>query len=196
MAKVRATTPRSGTKKDLARAEILAAAASMMREVGYSEMSVRDLADRVNMKAGSLYYHFSSKNELVTEVMQIGVRVVEAAVSEGLAKQPDAAAKERIVIAIRIHLETMLRASDFVSCHIRCYPFVPRDVRERLRDVRQGYDRIWLQLVHDYLGSEASFDDVRYLRHVLIGALHGALEWFNPDRDTAAAFAKRIESLL
>ncbi|WP_225027552.1 TetR/AcrR family transcriptional regulator [Xinfangfangia pollutisoli] len=183
-------------KADVARAEILSAAAGLMRRVGYAEMSLRDLAAEVNMKAGSLYYHFQSKDDLVTEVMRIGVEVVEAAVREALARHPDLPPTDRIMIAVRVHLDTMLKKSDFVSSHIRCYPFVPTPIRNRLREVRRSYDRIWIDLLGEYLGPDAAYDDVRYLRHLLIGALNGALEWFNPNRDSAMAFAGHIEALL
>src|SRR5690606_39421459 len=122
---------RQRAKAETARAEILAAAARMMRRVGYSEMSLRDLAAEVNMKAGSLYYHFASKDDLAAEVMRIGVEAIEAEVRRGLAEEADRSAAERLSIAIRIHLETLLEKSDFVSSHTRCYPFVPETVREQ-----------------------------------------------------------------
>lgn len=191
-----ATKRSQSSRGDIARAEILAAAASMMREVGYAEMSLRDLAAQVNMKAGSLYYHFASKDDLVTEVMRIGVEVVETAVREGLAAAPDLSPRQRIMLAVRIHLDTMLKRSDFVSSHIRCYPFVPLSVRERLQDVRRSYDGLWLQLLRDHLGDDTPEDEVRYRRHVLIGALHGPLEWFRTGRDSPTAYARHIEFIL
>ncbi|MFU8864254.1 MAG: TetR/AcrR family transcriptional regulator [Rhodobacterales bacterium] len=178
------------------RNDILSAAASIMRRVGYAEMSLRDLAAEVNMKAGSLYYHFPAKDYIVTEVMRIGVEVIETAVREELERFPDAAPQDRIMIAVRVHLDVMLKKSDFVSSHIRCYPFVPTPIRDNLREVRRSYDQIWLGLVRDYLGETAGYDDVRYLRHVLVGALNGALEWFNPNHDSASAFAAHIETLI
>lgn len=183
-------------KAEVVRTEILAAAASMLRRVGYAEMSLRSLASQVNMMAGSLYYHFASKDVLVTEVMRIGVQVVEAAVVEGLSREPALSPESRLIAAVRIHLDTMLKQSDFVSSHIRCYPFVPSSVRDELRSVRRSYDRIWLDMCRDYLGPSASQDDVRYLRHALIGALNGTLEWFNPKRDSVGAFVAQIEMML
>src|SRR3546814_3663837 len=71
-------------------------------------MSLRDLAAEVNMKAGSLYYHFASKDELATEVMRIGVEAIEAVVRRGLDDATDRSPAERLSIAVRIHLETLL----------------------------------------------------------------------------------------
>lgn len=193
-----ATTPRvrQRTRAEAARAEILAAAAGMMRRVGYADMSLRDLAAQVNMKAGSLYYHFASKDELATEVMRIGVEAIESEVRSGLEQHQDAAPFDRLMVAVRIHLETLLKKSDFVSSHIRCYPFVPDSVRDGLRDTRRSYDRLWLGLVADYLGPDASHESVSYLRHTLIGALNGSVEWFNPNRHSIGDFVSSIDTLL
>lgn len=196
MNKLQVSASRKTNKADAARGEILAAAARLMRRVGYAEMSLRVLAAEVNMKAGSLYYHFPSKDDLVTEVMRIGVEVIETDVRDALGRFPDLSPTDRIMIAVRVHLDTMLKKSDFVSSHVRCYPFVPAPIRDRLREVRRSYDTIWLNLLRDYLGPDASYDDIRYLRHVLIGALNGALEWFNPNHDSATAYAGHIEALL
>ena len=187
---------RQRAKAEAARAEILATAARMMRRVGYSEMSLRDLAAEVNMKAGSLYYHFASKDELATEVMRIGVQAIEAVVRKGLDEAVGRSPAERLSIAIRIHLETLLEKSDFVSSHIRCYPFVPEVVRENLRDVRRSYDQVWVQLIQDFLGPGATNETVRYIRFVLTGALNGSVEWFNPNRDSISDYARTIERML
>lgn len=187
---------RQRAKAEAARADILATAARMMRRVGYSEMSLRDLAAEVNMKAGSLYYHFASKDELATEVMRIGVQAIEAVVRKGLDEAANQSPAERLSIAIRIHLETLLEKSDFVSSHIRCYPFVPEVVRENLRDVRRSYDQVWVQLIRDFLGPGVTNEAVRYMRFVLIGALNGSVEWFNPNRDSISDYARTIEKLL
>lgn len=196
MTQVSVSVSRRRAKAEISRAEILAAAAGMLRRVGYAEMSLRTLAAQVNMMAGSLYYHFASKDLLVTEVMRIGVEAVEMAVREGLSGQAELSPEAKLIVAVRIHLDTMLKNSDFASSHIRCYPFVPGSVRDQLRDVRRSYDRLWLDMCRDFLGSSASYDDVRYLRHALIGALNGTLEWFNPERDSVRAFTAQIDSML
>ncbi|SOC19991.1 transcriptional regulator, TetR family [Stappia indica] len=189
--------PQKKTKKALeARQVIMAAAARMMRERGYADTSLRDLAAEVGMKAGSLYYHFASKDELAIEVMRLGVQLVCDAVDEALAKRPDASPRERIVIALKVHLETLLSASDFASAHIRCYPFVPEAVQQELLATRRNYDKVWSAIIRDYLGPEADGLRVRYLRHALIGALNWSLEWFDPARDTVPGYVAALERLL
>lgn len=189
--------PGRSPRAEAARQEILTAAAGMMRRNGYAEMSLRDVAAKVHKKAGSLYYHFASKEELAAEVMRIGVEAVEADVRAALARLgEEASAEARLTAAIVVHLETLLKRSDFVSSHIRCYPFVPESVRADLREARRRYDRLWLELIGNFVGPAASAEEVHYLRHILVGALNQSLEWFNPNRDSIEDLAGQLHRML
>lgn len=188
--------PRQKSKAATARQDILAAAASKMRRNGYAEMSLRDLATEVGMKAGSLYYHFPSKDALATEVMRLGVEVVQQAVHEALQAQSTATARDRLITAMRVHLETLLSASDFSSAHIRCYPFAPEAVRAELTEVRKDYDRDWNDIISAYLGAPEDPAQIRHLRHTLLGALNWSLEWFDPKRDSVEAYITSLTRLL
>ncbi|MEM9631548.1 MAG: TetR/AcrR family transcriptional regulator [Pseudomonadota bacterium] len=187
---------RTKAKAAEARREILGVAARMMRETGYADMSLRDLAAEVGMKAGSLYYHFPSKEALATEVMRLGVEVVEDAVRGELEQNGQLTARERLVLAMRTHLKTLLSESDFSSAHIRCYPFVPETVREELKAVRRAYNSVWNDIIGVYLGTAATPVQIRHLRYTLLGAMNWSLEWFNSDRDDVDAYVTSIADLL
>jgi AcrR family transcriptional regulator len=51
------------------RAELLDLAAAMFAERGLRATTVRDIADAAGILSGSLYHHFSSKEEMVDEVL-------------------------------------------------------------------------------------------------------------------------------
>ncbi|MET8579178.1 TetR/AcrR family transcriptional regulator [Streptomyces sp. NPDC005012] len=51
------------------RAEILAVAARVFAEQGYNATTVRRIADAAGMLAGSLYYHFDSKESMLDEIL-------------------------------------------------------------------------------------------------------------------------------
>lgn len=52
------------------RDELLELAASMFAERGLRATTVRDIADSAGILSGSLYHHFSSKEEMVDEVLR------------------------------------------------------------------------------------------------------------------------------
>jgi AcrR family transcriptional regulator len=55
---------RTAERREATRAEILDAAWKLAREQGLAEFTLRDLAERVGMRAPSLYTHFESKNAI------------------------------------------------------------------------------------------------------------------------------------
>src|ERR1700730_13332090 len=86
----------SGTRR-----QILDQAARLLRTNGYASTSLRDIAAATGMKAGSLYYHFASKEEIAETVMAEGIDLVRAAVKKALAPRPkDSDPLEDIEIAV------------------------------------------------------------------------------------------------
>ncbi|UGY93596.1 TetR/AcrR family transcriptional regulator [Streptomyces gobiensis] len=51
------------------RAELLTTAAEVFAEQGYNATTVRTIAERAGMLAGSLYYHFDSKEAMADEIL-------------------------------------------------------------------------------------------------------------------------------
>jgi AcrR family transcriptional regulator len=87
----RSTDADGGVKRSVSsRQHILDVAAKLFRATGYTKTSLRDIGERAGMKAGSLYYHFTSKEELVAEVLRTGVKRVHRAVVSAIdALDPD-----------------------------------------------------------------------------------------------------------
>lgn len=55
---------RQAERREATRAEILDAAWAVARDVGLGQITLREVADRVGMRAPSLYSHFDSKNAI------------------------------------------------------------------------------------------------------------------------------------
>ncbi|MEO8136587.1 MAG: TetR/AcrR family transcriptional regulator, partial [Betaproteobacteria bacterium] len=126
------------------RRQILNAAAKLLRQNGYASTSLRDIAAATGMKAGSLYYHFASKEEIAETVMAEGIDLVRAAVKKALVcRGGDADPLENIEIAVRTHLQALHESGDYASANIRCFNHVPDEIKQRLRKVRERYNADW-----------------------------------------------------
>jgi TetR/AcrR family transcriptional regulator, cholesterol catabolism regulator len=176
-------TGKRARRSDVSRQHILDVAAKLFRARGYTETSLRDIGKQVGMKAGSLYYHFTSKEELAAEVLRIGVRRVHDAVVLAVdALGGDADVKSRLRAAMVTHLETLLDESDYTSAHIHCFPSVPEGLRHKLRSERKEYEEVWRKLLDEAAaaGALAPGVDRGAARLAILGALNWSLEWYDP----------------
>ena len=73
-------TSRSAVGRD----GVLDIAARLFREQGYGSVSLRKIAEAAGIKAGSIYYHFGSKDEIVAAVLDAGIRVVHASMRDAI----------------------------------------------------------------------------------------------------------------
>jgi AcrR family transcriptional regulator len=162
---------------------ILDVAAKLFRARGYTETSLRDIGKQAGMKAGSLYYHFASKEELAAEVLRIGVKKVHHAVIAALHALGQAAdAKSKLEAAMIAHLETLLDESDYTSAHIRCFPYVSQTLRVQLRSDRREYEAVWRMLLEEAAAANGLPPgiDQNAARLSILGALNWTLEWYDP----------------
>ena len=147
------------------------------------------------MKAGSLYYHFASKEELAAEVLRIGVERVHQAVEARLRMLGESASlRDKIEGAIAAHLETLWQESDFASAHIRCIHTAPAERAgepppspARLRDGVAQFDRRSGQRLIAAAGGEPNA-----VRLAILGALNWSLEWSDPGRHKPEEFARTL----
>lgn len=79
--------------------EVLDAAAATFAELGYLGASTTDIADRLGIKAGSLYYYVSSKEAALAKVCEIGITPMIERLDATLAGVQPARAKIREAIA-------------------------------------------------------------------------------------------------
>jgi AcrR family transcriptional regulator len=176
---------------------ILDTAARLFRDEGYAAVSLRVLAARCGMKAGSLYYHFASKDEIVAEVLRIGVeRVYTEFTREVLACAPDAPAAEVFKVAVRAHLRALLELQDYTSANIRIFGQLPPDVRAAHVSLRDEYEQKWVDLLSRFSRpTPHDRERLRLVRLFLIGAMNGTLEWFHPEQTSVDALALQLTDI-
>ena len=182
-------------RSDATRARILDAAARLFKDKGFAATSLRDIAATANMKAGSLYYHFDSKEDIVAEVLDLGIRHVLDAVEAAIADLPgDADGRQKIETAIVTHLEALLAHGDYTSANIRIFGQVPAKIQKRNMPVRNTYKKLWLGLFEQAQADGTIRPDVdtKVLMLFLLGALNSPVEWYRTDRLPIAKLARLL----
>jgi AcrR family transcriptional regulator len=195
-----ATRSRPGKKAIATRARILDAAALVFRTHGYSGTRLSDVAAAANTQAGSLYYYFSSREDLVEEVLRVGQERTSGYVRRRVAALPaTATAVDRLREAIAAHLDTVLEIGDYTSATIRILSQVPDEIRLRRLHEQREYGQFWRTLV-DTARAEGQIRadlDGSTTRMFLLGAMNSAPDWFRHRQSglTAGQFELQMGSL-
>lgn len=199
VSKLKPTKSATKSAGAMSRQAILDTAARLFRQEGYAATSLRAIADACDMKAGSLYYHFDSKDQIVSEVLDIGVqRVFDAVRSAVEALPPDAALRDTLQSAIQAHLSALLHAHDFTSANIRIFGQVPADVRASHKSLRRSYEQYWQDLLRDLQrrGEIRSGTDLQRTVFFLFGAMNWTTEWYDQKKSGLSAMAGELADLV
>jgi AcrR family transcriptional regulator len=187
---------RPGKKGVATRARILDAAALTFRNKGYAGTRLSDVAAAANTQAGSLYYHFPSREELVEEVLRVGQERTSGFVRRRVAALPaDATDLERLREAISAHLDTVLEIGDYTVATIRIIGQVPEEIRVRRIHEQREYGEFWRSLVDNTQASGQFRTDLNSsaLRMLLFGAMNSVPDWFSPRADGMSTAELKVQ---
>lgn len=163
------------------RQDIVKAAAKLFRRNGFNGTSTRDIACAVGMHSGSLFCHFKSKDALLYEVMQEGMRSALARQTIVLLAEHDAATTLRQLI--RSHFDTLLGpSSDFM--HAVLYESRSLNTRQHnvIAKLQGDYEATWTPVLQELASTGCLQGEVSLARHLMFGLLNGSALWFNPTK--------------
>lgn len=186
-------------KAEATRQSILEAAARIFRRDGYSGAKLSDIAAEVGIKAGSLYYHFDSREALVEAVMETGTTRSHQALLERMAEMPaDASHIERLQAAIETHLLMVLAQEDIASATVKLITQVPPRIREKTLAHQRAYGAAWhaLLLAARKAGAIRPDIDLSVARMSIVGALNWAADWYRPGRLSPKRIAREVATMV
>ncbi len=181
------------------RSLILQQAARLLREHGYAAVSLRQIAADANIKAGSIYYHFESKEEILHHVLEEGLRVIVQEVNKAVAELPPGTPfRERLKTVVKSHLYGLLQVGDFSSANIRIYGQVPDEVRRRHYVARRAFADWWDDFLKQAVAEGALRADlnISVVRVFIVGALNWTVEWYDPEQGSFDALAEQIYTIV
>lgn len=178
---------------------ILLAAARVFRDHGYAGARLVDIAAEAGLKAGSLYYHFDSREALVEEVIVVGGRrVLDLAKKRLGSLPPDARPLEKLAVLIESHLVSVLQQGEISSAIIQLIRQAPVEIRERTLFVQREYGALWRAILQEGRTSGAIRSDVNLsaIRMAILGALNWATAWYDPGGASPKRIAQDIVKMV
>lgn len=94
--------------------EIINVSAQLFKEKGYSAVTMRDIAQAMDIKAASLYNHIKSKQEILVLIIIEIAEEFTSVIDEILAS--NVTTIQKIERVIQLHIDITLRNSDALAC--------------------------------------------------------------------------------
>ncbi len=187
-----ARTPRLDDRRE----RLLDAAARLFREHGYERTSVRQLAEAVGILSGSVFHHFSSKEEILLEVMRSTIDRMIAKLLD--ASESADSTEARLLKLIRAELELLHGPTrDGVAVTFFQWHSLGQDNQRRILAMRDAYEKIWLKALEQARQQGLIDTDPFVTRRLLTGANGWTIYWYKIDgKLTLDALAAQVCRLL
>lgn len=187
------------SKSERTKDRILDAAARIFREVGYTAASLRDIAEEAGMQAGSLYYHFESKEQLAEEVMTVGVDGSYATILSAMDDLSDTASTlDKLEAAFSAHLSYLLDQSDYAVAMLRMLHQTPQPLKDRILARQRTFGQFFGRLLEQAQKEEAIKPglDLSSLRMLVFGAMNWTPEWYTTPGLSPAELATQLRRMI
>lgn len=165
--------------------EILEAATEVFYEKGYEAATLQDIADRVGILKGSIYYYIKAKSDLLDHLLA-------EVHSEGLAMIRECAATEgsvldKLAAMMRGHIAYLILHRSKASVYLHELKALGSDHRKRLfesHDFRDEFLALLKQGREEGLIADSL--DPKLTAQTMLGWLNSLYQWYTPRRQIEA----------
>lgn len=179
MAKIKRN--RNGTRKDV----IVAKAAKLFREKGFSATSMRDLAEHVGVEAASLYNHISSKAEILQDICFKIANTFMSHIDEVDASNRTAI--QKIDAILRFHIQLMVNNYEEVYVTDREWKHLTEPYLTNMQSQRRAYRQRIASIIQDGIDkNEIKQIDAATVVLIMLHAVSGIESWHRSKKKIGA----------
>jgi AcrR family transcriptional regulator len=162
-----------------ARGRLLREALDLFSRQGYARTTVRDLARAVGIQSGSLFHHFSSKEDLLCAAL--GEAIIINTELMGIAVERARTSRARLRALIRAELEFIHGESGgALALLFQEWHSLSDANRSRLLALREHYEGLWLRVLTEAADAKLLRLEPHLVRRLLAGALSWTFNWYDP----------------
>lgn len=162
--------------------EIIDAAAAVFAEKGYHGASTTDIANRLGIRQGSLYYYFASKEAALEVVCYKGVEGFTQGLEEIL--NSHAGPAEMLRRAVLNHLRPVRERPDYVRVFLRDRHHLPDTSRRKIGGLSRRYETRLRDIFQAGVdnGEFRADLDCRLAALAVLGMLNGTAQWYGKQK--------------
>ena len=165
------------------RREAIRSAAAVFAEKGFHGASTRDIAERMGIKQGSLYYYFESKEEALGEVCLFGIEdYVERMKRIAASDQPF---ESKLMATVTSHLSSYRERNEALKVYNDERLYLPEEKRHDLKTMGSSYRQLLEQIFEEGVATGALREsiDCHFAAQAVIGICNGWGERIVRDAD-------------
>ena len=154
-------------------------AARLFKEKGYNSSTLRGLADKVGIKGGSIYHHYSSKQEILYHIMEYTMTNLLDGVQLAIDDETGPMEKLRNAITFHIEYHTIDTDETFVTdTELRS---LSAENKNKIIQMRNAYEKIYRDILQEGTATDTMrIDNIRTTSRALLQMCTGISYWFNP----------------
>lgn len=160
------------------RMRIVRGAARLFLENGYEATTVRQIAEEVGLKSGSLFSHFESKQQILALAMDWGLRLALERADEAV--EVEGGSRERLMALCRAHFQALLgEAADALAIPLYEWRSLAPEAREEIVRMRDAYEARWQEVLEEAVEEEVIHtEDLHMFRLFVLGAANSTVQWY------------------
>ncbi len=164
----------------MTRDSIIETAAQVFRQKGYHGASMEDIAAAVNLRKASLYHHFSSKQEILLEILDRALQLLLERISPIAGR--NLPADKKLPAMIREYLTILVENIDLAAVLLFEHRALERRQHARHIPNRDKFEALWKDVIFEGVGKKIfNCDDPPMVVRALLGQMNWVITWFSPD---------------
>ena len=178
------------------RDQVITTAERMFAQRGFHATSVRDIADALSIKGGSLYAHIESKDDLLWDIVNGAADRFFAAVRPIIAS--DLLPVEKLKRLMLAHVRVITANLNAAAVYSTEWRSLPEPRRSEFASRRNEYERIVRDLVVSCIRSGAFSDmDEKFATLLILSSMNWIYQWYRADGPmTPDEIASRLTTML
>lgn len=176
---------RTDGRQQRRRDQVMDAAAAVFAEKGFHAATTKDIADRLGLLPGSLYYYFDSKEAALVEICRRRGKAFNARLRAILSGSGGLAAKVRAGIAQHLAHNRV----DLVSTIAHSQRALPPAATRELKALGRTYEKLWERIFQDAVrrGELERDFDCHAATIALLAICNGAIHWYEKKPESEIA---------
>jgi AcrR family transcriptional regulator len=164
----------------ISRDQILNSAAQVFSQKGYHGASMEDIAESVGLQKASLYHHFKSKQEILSELLDNALSLVTDSLNRVI--QEDRPPEEKLPEAMRTYLTILCEQPNLSSVLIMEYRSLDKDLYNRHIRNRDRFEKMWRDLIQEGVDARKfQCKSVPMTVRALLGVMNWTINWYRPE---------------